>query len=278
MNANRIFLFIIVIASVILSACVSSSNPNPPAAQPPAAATAASTPTIEVQPEVQVNEVPANTGGSSESSHACDNPYLPIVLGATWNYKLTGPVPDTFIHTILSMESNSFVEQDVFNAGVTRQGTWNCENGNLIALNPPGGASANVSTENNVAVDFETKDLSGVTLPAVINVGDTWSQSLTLEGTQTINGTAYPASNQLTSDCKAIGLESVTVEAGTFDALRVECQTRMKLSLKLGDTPTENTINLTGTNWYVRDVGLVKTLTIGFGVDSTVELLSYNIP
>jgi hypothetical protein len=52
----------------------------------------------------------------------------------------------------------------------------------------------------------------------------------------------------------------------------------MKLSLKLGDTPTENTINLTGTNWYVRDVGLVKTLTVGFGVDSTVELLSYNIP
>ncbi|HET9911432.1 MAG TPA: hypothetical protein VFQ13_06040 [Anaerolineales bacterium] len=278
MNANRIFPFVIVIAIVILSACVSSSNPNPPAAQPPAVATNASTPTTEVQPEVQVNEAPANTSGPSESPHACDNPYLPIVLGATWNYKLTGPLPDTFTHTILSMESNSFVEQDVFNAGVTRQGTWNCENGNLIALDPPGGASANVSTENNVAVDFETKDLSGVTLPAAINVGDTWSQSLTLEGTQTINGTAYPASNQLTSNCKAIGLESVTVEAGTFDALRVECQTTMKLSLKLGDTPTENTINLTGTNWYVRDVGLVKTLTIGFGVDSTVELLSYNIP
>jgi hypothetical protein len=170
------------------------------------------------------------------------------------------------------------VEQDVFATGVTRQGTWNCENGNLIALDPPSGASANVSTENNVAVDFETKALSGVTLPAAIDVGDTWSQSLTLEGTQTINGTAYPASNQLTSDCKAIALESVTVEAGTFDALRVECQTRMKLSVKTGDTALENTLDLTGTNWYARNVGLVKALTVAFGFDSTVELVSYNIP
>ncbi len=274
MNVNRRFLFIVVIAFVLLSACVSSSNPNPPAAQPPKAATDVSTPTIEVR----ALEAPTNASGPSESSGACNNPYLPIVLGATWNYKLTGPVPDTFTHTILSLESNSFVEQDVFATGITRQGKWNCENGNLIALDPPGGASANVSTENNVTAGFQTTNSSGVTLPATINTGDTWSQSLTLEGTQTINGTAYPASNQLTSDCKAISLESVTVEAGTFDALRVECQTAVKLSVKTGDTALENTLNLTGTNWYVRGVGLVKTLTVGFGFDSMVELVSYNIP
>jgi hypothetical protein len=203
---------------------------------------------------------------------------MPVVVGATWNYKLTGPLPDTFTHSVLSVEANSFTEQDVFNAGVTRQGKWNCENGNLIALDPPSGASANVGTENGVAVDFQTTSLSGVTLPATINSGDTWSQALTLEGTQTINGSTYPARNDLTSDCKAIGMESVTVEAGTFDAMRVECQTIMKLSLQMGDVPMENTLNLTGTNWYVRDVGLVKTLTSGLGFDSTVELLSYNIP
>lgn len=270
MNVNKIFPFMAVIAIVAISACSPGSGPIA-ATQPPTIAIDLNTPTAEAQ----VTEVP--TSSSSGSSGACANPYMPVVPGATWNYKLTGPLPDTFTHTILSAEGNSFVEQDVFNSGVTRQGTWNCENGNLIALNPPSGSSGTVNAEN-VSVDLQTTALSGVTLPATINAGDTWSQSLTLEGTQTVNGTAYPASNQLTSDCKAIGMESVTVEAGTFDAMRVECQTTMKISLKMGDTPIENTLNLTGTNWYAQGVGLVKTFTGGLGFDSTVELVSYNIP
>jgi hypothetical protein len=272
MNVNRIFPIIALIALVLLgTACNLGPIPSAEATQP--AETVADVPTSAI--DAQINETP--TSNPSESFNACKNPYLPVIAGATWNYKLTGPLPDTFTHTILSVDNNGFIEQDVFGAGLTRQGKWNCDNGNLVALDPSGGNSASVNTEN-VSVDFQTTDLSGITLPATINVGDTWSQSLTLEGTQTINGTAYPAKNQLTSECKAVGIESLTVEAGTFDAMRVECQTIMNLSIKLGDTATENTLNLTGTNWYVKDVGLVKTLTSNLGFDSTVELLSYNIP
>jgi hypothetical protein len=212
------------------------------------------------------------------ASNACDNPYQPVVVGATWDYKLTGPLADTFTHTILSVESDGFTEQDTFASGVTRQGKWQCDNGNLIALNPSGGNSANVSTEG-VSVDFETKDLSGVTLPASINPGDTWSQSLTLEGTQTISGTSYPASNKLTSDCTAIGVESVTVEAGAFDAMRVECQTDMNITIALDpNNPISSPLSLKNIYWYVEDIGMVKNTTSGSGIESTIELVSYNIP
>ena len=276
MSANRIF-FLTVISILILALLACSPAPNPGSAptQPPAATEAV--PALATETQI-VSEAPTDTAVPAPEAHACDNPYMPIVPGATWNYKLTGPLSDTFTHSIVSVESSSFVEQDVFAAGVTRQGTWNCENGNLIALDPPSGASANVNTENNVSVDFETKDLSGVTIPAAISAGDTWSQALTLEGTQTINGTAFPASNQLTSDCEAIGIESVTVEAGTFDAMRVECQTNMNISITMGDAPIQSTLDLTGTSWYAEGVGLVKTLTTGMGFDSTTELVSYNIP
>ena len=276
MNTNRILLILASAMVFSLIACSPAPAAVSPTAQAPQATSDLPTPTGAPQ----ITEAPTNTAipVPAPVGHACDNPYLPIVVGATWKYKLTGPIPDTFTHTILSVEENSFVEQDVFDAGVTRQGTWNCENGNLIALDPPSGGSANVSTENDVSVNFETKDQSGVTLPATINPGDTWSQSLTLEGTQTINGISFPASNQLSSDCNAIGIESVTVEAGTFDALRVECQTTMDLSLSMGDAPINTTLNLVGTNWYVQGVGLVKTLTTGMGLDSTTELVSYNIP
>jgi hypothetical protein len=46
----------------------------------------------------------------------------------------------------------------------------------------------------------------------------------------------------------------------------------------MGDAPVQTTLNVTGTNWYVTGIGLVKTLTTGMGFDSTTELVSYNIP
>ena len=202
---------------------------------------------------------------------------MPVVAGATWSYTLTGPVPDTYVHTVLAVNENSFTEQDVFASGVSRQGEWVCENGNLLALNPPSGTSGSVSSED-VQVDFKTTERSGYTLPATIATGDTWSQTLTLEGTQTISGVVYPARNQMTYDCTAAGIEPVTVGAGTFDAMRVECKIVMNISITVAGSETGTTLNLTGTNWYVEKIGMVKNLTTGLGFDTVTELVSYNIP
>jgi hypothetical protein len=273
----NIYKYIHWLAAGVLVLSISACNLGNAATQTPQDNSTISTPATETSPtEVSATEAPTTL--PSESSGGCDNPYFPIVGGATWNYKLTGPVSDTYTHTILSVESDSFTEQDEFGTGVTRQGTWQCDNGDLIALNPTTGNSASVTTEG-VSVDFETKDLSGVTIPASINAGDTWSQSLTLEGTQTINSTSYAASNQLTSNCTAIGIESVTVEAGTFDAMRVECQTDMNITIALDpNNPISTPLSLTGINWYAEDVGLVKSSTSSPGLESTTELVSYNIP
>lgn len=231
---------------------------------------------IESTPEsTAVAETP--TTAPVETAGACDNPYMPVVAGATWDYRLTGPAPDTFTHTVLSVANDGFTEQDVFDVGVTRQGKWTCEGGNLTALNPPSGSAGTVQAEN-VQVDLETTEISGVTIPANIHADDTWSQTLTLEGNQTINGQVYPVRNQLTSDCKAIGMESVTVEAGTFDTMRVECVTVMNITVTIAGVDTVTTLNLAGTNWYAENVGLVKTLTTGMGFESGTELISYNIP
>lgn len=275
------YMYRLVAATLVLS--LSACNLGSPAPQATEEdTTAPTTETTEVSPtEISATEpstTAPTTAPESAGAGACDNPYLPVVAGATWNYKLTGPIPDTFTHTILSVESDGFTEQDEFTSGVTRQGQWRCENGNLIALNPTGGSSATVSTEG-VSVNFETTAFSGVTLPATINPGDTWSQSLTLEGTQTISGTSYAASNQFTSDCTAVGIESVTVEAGTFDAMRVDCQIEMNISVALDpNNPISTPLSMQGSNWYVENIGMVKNATTSPGLDSTTELVSYNIP
>ncbi len=223
-------------------------------------------------PDAPATEAPANVNPG-----ACANPYLPVVVGATWNYKLSGPTPDTFTRSIIAADTSSFTDQDVFGSGVIRQGKWNCENGNLTALNPSNGDSASVNSEN-VTVDFQTTKLSGVTLPAIINAGDSWTQTTTLEGTEDINGVLIPAKNEFSNTCKAVGIESVTVEAGNFDALRVECQTAMNITITMNDSPFETAVTFNATNWYAEKIGLLKTVTQGEGLDSTVELTSYNIP
>jgi hypothetical protein len=213
----------------------------------------------------------------SVPSGACANPLLPVKVGATWNYKLTGALSDTFTRSILSVDAAGFVDQDVFGTGVTRQGKWECDNGNLIALNPSGGGSASVSA-TNVEVDFQTTEQSGLTLPAAIHAGDTWAQTTTLEGVENINGTDIPAKNQFMSTCTAIGPESVTVEAGTFEATRFDCQTDMNITITMGGQDIQTPLKINSSNWYVENIGMVKTAVVGDGLDSTIELISYNIP
>ena len=84
-------------------------------------------PTFDPNSEVtESTPAPVNEAADPPvSAGVCDNPYLPIIQGATWNYNLTGPSPDTYIHSILSLEADGFTEQDVFGSGVTRQDNGN---------------------------------------------------------------------------------------------------------------------------------------------------------
>jgi len=253
------------LASIFLVASMLACNLGAPAPRPD----------TDSQPTQDASSTEAPQAAAT--SNACDNPYMPIVVGATWNYTLTGSTPDTYVHSILSVSADGFTEQDVFGTGVTRQGNWKCENGNLIALSPESGGSASVETEG-VSADFQTTSLEGITMPASINPGDNWSQSMKLEGTQTINGESIPASNEFTTACTAVGTESVTVPAGTFDAMHFDCQTTMLITITFNGSPIETNLDLASSNWYAPKVGLIKTITIGSGLETTVELTSYSIP
>jgi hypothetical protein len=208
---------------------------------------------------------------------ACFNTYLPVRTGASWNYRVTGFVNDTFTRTITTVTENAFADQDVFSSGVARKVQWRCDSGNLTALNPPSGASASIN-EEGVWVEFQTTELTGVTIPASLIPAAAWTQAITLEGTQAIYQVNYKARNKITSNCTAIGNETVTVSAGTFEAMKVECRVAMEIKLTIEDKPNENTLNLLVTNWYAANVGMIKSVTTGESMDATVELLSYSIP
>ena len=211
------------------------------------------------------------------SSGSCTNPLYPVAAGVTWDYTLSGTVNDTFVRKINSVDMSGFEDQDTFSTGVTRTGEWKCDNGALIALDPSGGSSANVQL-STASGDFTTSSMSGVTLPATINAGDTWSQSTTLEGTVTFNARQADATNDFTNDCTANGNEDISVAAGNFNAMKVTCQTHMVITITIEGASVPTTIDINTISWYAPGVGLVKALSTGNDFDTTTELTSYVIP
>ena len=151
-------------------------------------------------------------------------------------------------------------------------------------LDPVSRISTVVFTED-FSIDFKSTEVSGVILPASVKAGDSWTQSGTIEGTGTIKGNGADIPDQqilikenFTGTCKAAGIESITVEAGTFNAVKIECQTAMDVSMTLLGQTTNNNPTFTSTTWYAEKVGMVKNVFHESGSDNTTELASYQIP
>lgn len=218
------------------------------------------------------------SGGGISASGPCDNTLYPVAAGATWNYMMTGTTEGSFDRTILTVDNNGFTDQDVFDAGTTRTGIWSCDSGNLTALDPVGGTAATVQT-TTFGADFQTTEQDGVTLPASVAAGNTWSQSVTIEGTVVENSISADASNATTIACTAVGMESVTVPAGTFDAMKVTCQDTINITITMeGAVVPVPAINMTTDSWYAPGVGLVKSVSTGSDIDTTIVLLAYSLP
>jgi hypothetical protein len=127
--------------------------------------------------------------------------------------------------------------------------------------------------------EFKTTSSSGVTLPAIVRPNDSWSQQFTIEGTQTVSGQDVQGKGDMSYSCTAADIETVVVPAGSFDAIRVGCQTNGTLTVTMAgfEVPTEFTA--AATMWYARDLGMIKTENEISGVGhTTIELTSYTIP
>ncbi|MFN7172100.1 MAG: hypothetical protein ACK4P3_04870 [Fimbriimonadaceae bacterium] len=85
-------------------------------------------------------------------------------------------------------------------------------------------------------------------LPAVLEQGKTWSSEVELQ---------LDAATAITEsfNYRIEGMEPVTVPLGTFEAMRVSQSTTVRTKSADG---SEVVSNVTGSIWYVRDIGIVK--------------------
>ena len=195
----------------------------------------------------------------------CANPYIPVLEGATWTSAVSfGPVSMTQVDTITDVGTDAFlVETKAGDTSVLV--TWTCTPGGVLWLQSNGGMFSAVSQD----LTWSTSSFSGVTIPAALQPGDTWSSSQEMVAT----GAGGSQSFTINIDYRAVGAESVTVPAGTFDAMRID------FVMRFAGPDTESAFEFS--DWFVKDLGLVMSTaqqTTGGSLDFRQELLDYSIP
>jgi hypothetical protein len=227
--------------------------------------------------ETPAAEAPASASGP------CANPLYPVVKGATWTYSTTGgPTGSTsYTDTITDVRADGFTLTSQFDK-LTRTQEWACKPEGLLALQM-GGQSAGLSS-GGMQGQFTTNKAEGVTYPSKpVAAGDEWSYALDYQGQiEMQGGTQATAAGTADFHFKALGTESVSVPAGTFEAMKVQVDTTLKMQVSTQGIQVPVDLTDTTIAWYAPGVGMVKsTDTVASPIYSgTVEtqLQSYNIP
>jgi hypothetical protein len=218
---------------------------------------------------------PTQAGSSVIGS--CANDYLPVKPGATWTYNGQSASGNfTRVSTITSVETDSFEREitTTLGNGIQKAYTdsWKCTPDGLVL---EGGPLSTTFQSVYGNATMKTLSTTGVTLPARINAGDSWTQDAQLAFTST----QVSVNITLTYNFKAVGLESVTVPAGTFNAMKIQ----IDVTSQATTATRTNNIAVDGFEWFVPDVGAVKS-SVGVKVNGTAypgtddQMQSYRIP
>jgi hypothetical protein len=168
--------------------------------------------------------------------------------------------------------------QSSLGTGGTSEIKWTCKDGKLAAFDA-GSNSLSMAT-SKMKVTSTSINVDGYNVPNSFAVGTTWSEKVTINDTVQSGAKSVDSRIDSTVDCSAGGAESVTVPAGTFDAVKVTCTNTVAISELMQATAipagAPSTVDIT--DWYAKGVGLVKSVRISAagGTDTSV-LTQYKI-
>lgn len=227
----------------------------------------------------------SNQGGSESNTTVtgnCANDYYPVIQGATWTYESTGGPAGKyeFTDTISAVRSDGFTLTSQFDT-LTRTQEWGCQENGLTALQL-GGLSAATLSSQDMDFTFEVKNVNGVTYPLAMNQGDEWGHDLEFEGKMDIAGSPATATGSSQTIFRVVGIESINVPAGTFQAVKVQTDLNIVFTIQVQGLAVPASFSGSYTYWYVKGVGWVKAEgqgnITGTEFTETIELQKYNIP
>lgn len=218
-------------------------------------------------------EEPEEGSAGHAAETACDHPYFPMRTGANWSYAATeGTLTWSISDASGSTDSASAVMEIVFPEG-SMTTHWTCTPAGIVSYDfgsiSAGGMDAVVS--------MEVSDSSGVWLPAaeLLTPGYSWTNQYTT----TVSASALGADVDITSTTDetltVAGTETVSVPAGTFEALRVDSTMVMTFSGMMGALPSMTT---SSSFWYAEGIGPVRYVYSSADYSGGGDLTSYSVP
>ena len=217
----------------------------------------------------------------SAASGGCTNAYYPVSSGATWSYSSSGNSLGsyTYTQTVSAISDNEFTTDYQFSTGVKTAFKWNCQDGNLAALDA-GNNSFNMTT-SSVTMTSDSITADGYNIPASFDIGNTWSEKVTVIGTVTSNSTAKTVTSQIVTQisCSVAGTDKITVPAGTYDTVKATCNKSVGVSAIVQGTPMPEGVPATAsiTYWYAKGVGVVQSVsTSSNNGTETIVLTQYS--
>ena len=259
MRSLKLNSFIYSILILALAAC-QSATPTP----------ASTSQSVTDTPQAQGTAAPVITG-------VCANPYIPAVEGATWTYGGQTDVAGAFTRTVTNTDvgTDAFLVEWVSDplSGVT---TWTCSPDGLVEDQSNGGIFASVLTGPDATVTIQNLANTGVTLLANPQPGDSWTQVSELSAS---SSEGFGFDGTLTIEFTAVGMEAVSVLAGSFNALRVDVHAEATYQA-LGSSLV-STLTWDGSDWFAPGVGRVRsvgTMSEPSAFTYELNLESYSIP
>ena len=278
MKTHRlVFTAIIVFTFTTMIACAFSSTATPTGSSNSPATLVSST--IESSTATPAAVSPTATSIAS-SSGGCTNAYFPVSTVATWSYSSSGGYKGdyTYIRTMADVSDTGFTTSDQYSTGVKWTAKWNCQNGNLAALDA--GPESLILATSDYTITSSSVTATGYSIPATFNNGNTWSEEITIIGS-VVNSAGKTINGQIVVnlDCTAAGTDTITVPAGKFDTVTATCSKKVDVSsTNNGKTTQLGTNQEEITDWYAKSVGFVKSVATGGSNNETIVLTKYKQP
>lgn len=220
---------------------------------------------------------------TAQPSDPCINEYFPVKNNATWTYASTGSPsgPMRFTNTVTNVRVDGFTLAYQFGE-LTYNQEWACKPEGLVAMQlGPNNATSILAFQK--FTNLQASNISGTIIPPSIVPGMEWTHALDIQGVEnTTTGPAATMTARLAATYTAGNKETVTVPAGTFEAIAIEVSTVIDFTVVTQSNTVNLSVDSTYTIWYAPGVGLIKSSGYGKlgGQDyfETIELESYSIP
>ena len=241
-------------------------------------------PSVSNVAPANVNNGTANqmTSATSNSAAAgfCQLAYFPIGDNLNHKYRITyqsgGLAPHEYTESFRNIADDSFTLHLQF-SDVQVDNNWRCTKEGLLATQFNDNS---VKTNNGVDAKIETIRSEGITLPpdSRWRAGEQWTTDYDVKETMNLpNSAMHPTGEgNIKLAGEIVGEESVTVPAGTFQAMKLRIIQKINLTMKInGAAMTVPQIPFETTAWYAKNIGMVKSVSTSNGSTvGTTELLS----